>query len=329
MSTISELIIAIETQDLSKWREILKTLSNEDKEQIVQNNKNQLFHLAASKGNLQIFDEVINAILANTEEYDINDELYDVFVSRNGEGFRNALENQHNEIVYEFLNGSLEEYLYFHCLEVVLEKPEYIAYIYNHDFKDCFPDLIYIACYRSLADVQAILNVIPIEEVLSLIANKIKFSQNEMRNVPISVLVWQDLFVNATLGDHADVIYFLWQKVPRDIQKDVARYVFSECFIRAAKNRSLKALLGIAALLSQEEMVYCLQYEDYNTFVYSADRGNIEMLKWVWAHLSEAEKTLALSASRFAAYRLAKQNNHQEVVAFLKSIAPENFFSST
>lgn len=45
----------------------------------------------------------------------------------------------------------------------------------------------------------------------------------------------------------------------------------------------------------------------------SADRGNLEMLKWVWNNLSNSEKPLALSASGFSAFKLAKQNNHQDI----------------
>lgn len=311
------LIHAVETNDLPKWQSHYQMLSIEEKEQIVQQDNYHLFHLAASKGQFEIFEDTISAILNNIDESYIIDRLNDAFSARAGEGLRNALKYRHAEIVKEFLIGSLEESLYTESLSIILEESNFIEYICTLSLKGSLPDLLKLACLTNLKAVELVLSIVSLEEILQLLEIQIKRSVEESNNIPLVVLAWLALFVNATRIDDAQIIQYLWQKVPVNAQKTIIYGVFPECFIHAAKNGSFKALLSMSALLTHEELHFCLKYEDYNTFVYSADRGNLEMLKWVWNNLANSEKPLALSASGFAAFKLAKQNNHQDIIAFL------------
>lgn len=316
------LIHSVETNDFLKWQSHFQMLSIEEKEQIVQQNHYQLFHLAASHGQFEIFDATISAILNNIDEFYIIDRLNEAFAAREGEGLRNALKHQHAEIVKEFLIGSLEEGLYAESLSVILEESKFIEYICSLSLKDTLPDLLKFACLSNLKSVESVLRIVPLADIMHLMEIQLKRSVEEGVNVPVVVLAWRTLFVNATWIDAADIIQYLWQMVPEKAQKTIIYEVFPECFIRAAKNGSFKAVLYITELLSKDALRFCLQYEDYNIFVYSADRGNLEMLKWVWDNLENSEKPLALGASRFAAFKLAKQNNHQDITAFLENKDP-------
>lgn len=151
------LIHAVETNDLLKWESHFQMLSIEEKEQIVQKNHYQLFHLAASHGQFEIFDATIGAILNNIDESYIIDRLNEAFVAREGEGLRNALKRQHAEIVKEFIIGSLEEGLYRESLSIILEESKFIEYICSLSLKNTLPDLLKLACLSNLKAVELLL----------------------------------------------------------------------------------------------------------------------------------------------------------------------------
>ncbi len=125
----------------------------------------------------------------------------------------------------------------------------------------------------------------------------------------------------ACRSGHKDIVKYLLQIVIPSIREELIEQVVNHCLIILAKHGDVETLQVMLGWLNPQEKRYCLTYDEYNTFVYAADNGNSSTLQCIWSHLSEKDRIAALSASQFAAYRLAKRANHVNVVEQLEEFS--------
>lgn len=212
-SIFDSLIHAVKTKDLLKWQSHYQILSIKEKEHIVQQNYYQLFHLAASYGDFEIFTDTINAILENIDESYTIDRLKEAFAAREGEGLRYALKNKHAEIVKEFLIGSLEEGLYTESLIIILEESNYIEYICTLSLKDVIPDVLKLACLTGTEAVELVLNIVSFDEILRLMDMQMDRLLEEGYDIPAVDWAWLAIFAKAAEMDAGDDILYLCETV--------------------------------------------------------------------------------------------------------------------
>ncbi len=305
----TQLMITIEKGELKEYRKLFQTLNMEKQREFVKYNSYQYLHLAMAQGQLDIFNEMASFIFANID----NDmeALVPAFVARNGEGFRQALDSHQWPLIEELMN---DEFLQYYCFNVIVENENYIASILNQpSLKHFVPDLFNLSCKQSVLSVQRVLNIVPFENLEHLF----KIQQRDLSNLSSQ---WGP-FENAAYVNQIDVIEFLWNFIPDSLKMNVVKFYFPECMLIATKNGYVGVIDTILSFLTQKQQWQVLKFQDYNVFVYAADRGDVEIMKLVWETLPNDQRLEALTASNFAAYRLAYQNTHIAVLNFLESVA--------
>ncbi|MBI2790630.1 MAG: hypothetical protein HYX61_01615 [Gammaproteobacteria bacterium] len=302
------LIALCEQGRFNEFNSVFASLEMKQKMDFIQADNFYCFHFFASKGYTNILEEMVKCIFknANAEEWDEDEALIFPFEARQGEGFKKALENHHIETVKFFLD---EDFTHLHnkCVEIIIENTQYISLVYQQPTLKCLiPEMINFACYCDLETLKRVLSVLPIEVLMEVVADS----------------AWGP-FEIASYNNAPDIISYLWSQCSERIQRIIIRVHFPQSLIVAAKNANTEAIQAILALLGEKQKIEVLSFEDYNTFVYAADRGALAIVKLIWEALPQAQRIEALNASNFAAYRLATQNRQAQVVSFLESITPE------
>ncbi len=275
--------------------------------EVLEHDNFKLFHLVIASGNVDLLDKMGRLLCEISDEGWPYIEVLNIpFTARDGEGFREALIHKKNAMVKAILG---DEFLEQKCLEIINERVEFIAYVSNE------PSLAYVLHYlfndACATGVEAILQL---EKVLTrdqIITFLLPDNNTELFYAPTS---------SFESVNEAIVIKHLWNLLNAKEKARAANEVFPKCLILCAKIGNAKLIDAILQLLDKAQQRECLQFEDYNTFVYAADKGHVEVMRLVWDYLDNDGKSAALKASNNAAYRLAKQSNHVEAIAFLEAL---------
>jgi hypothetical protein len=292
----------------SEFNSSFASLEMNQKMDFIQADNFYNFHFFASKGYTDILNKMVECIFknANAQEWDEDEALIFPFEARQGEGFKKALENHHFETVKFFLD---EDFTQIHnkCVAIIIESTHYISLVWQQPtLKYLIPEMINYACSLDLEAIKRILSILPNAVLLDVVAKPAwgPFEAASYNNVP-------------------DTICYLWSQCSERIQNIIVKVHLPQSLIIAAKNVNAEAIQAILSLLDETQKVELLSFEDYNAFVYAADRGALAIVKLIWEALPQTQRIKALQASNFAAYRLATQNRQAQVVAFLESITPE------
>lgn len=301
------LIASCEQGRFNEFNSAFASLEMKQKMDFIQRDNFYYFHFAASKGYTDILDKMVECIFknANAKEWDEDEPLILPFDARQGEGFKKALENNYTATVQYFLD---EEFTNLHnkCVEIIIENTQYISLVWQQPaLKYLIPEMINFASCN-LQTLKGVLSVLPNEVLMEVVTDS----------------TWGPFEV-ASYNNAPDIITYLWDQCTERMQKTMIKLHFPQSLIIAAKNANLEAIQAILALLDEKQKIDVLSFEEYNAFVYAADRGALAIVKLIWEVLSSAQRIEALQSSNFAAYRLATQNRQAQVVAFLESITPE------
>jgi len=297
--------------NVSEFDDILSACSEQQGNELIQFDYYACFHKAAANGHTsivhKIFEHVIDAADKPFDQpggiFPPNEAVIPIFSSRDGEGFKAALMNHHVNTANRILD---EEYLYLKCRNIIAQEDKFIKLAWELGLKFIICHIFADACATSTAAVNRILKIIP-----KTYHKKLLICQNG----------WP--FRYACRSGNLDIIRLLWQLSDADIRNYLFQSIFPAGIIDAAKNNQLELMKHLLEWANPQQKINCLRYEDYNSFVYAADRGYLDIVKFVYQHLPATLKGKAISASNFAAYRLATQNKHRDVVAFLEEIASD------
>lgn len=293
---------------LQKILEIFANCSKDQRQHLIEYDEYSGFNEAATAGHTPIINLIFSLVVQDaTRPFDdpgpfsIPEEaVIPVFMSRDSEGFKNALKNRHQETVLSIME---EEYLHELCLEIIEKNPLFINTVCEWQQAGIVQELFERACYYGRG---------PMKQLLATIPEKLH-----------SALFTDSTFLQCCRGGNLEGLQLYWSLLDTRAQQDLIEHAFGACIIEAVKLGNKDIIQQLLAWTSTEQKENALQVDDYNAFVYAADRGYLDILKMIYDALPSSEKSAALAASRYAAYRLAHREGHREVVKFLEQNMPQ------
>ncbi|MBN9289405.1 MAG: hypothetical protein BGO43_03800 [Gammaproteobacteria bacterium 39-13] len=304
------LLKACQNGEADKFQQLFSSLSAEQKIEFLSYNDYEAYHQAMASGNLTLFEGITAAIIKSfaTDMMDEEEVLIPAFEARQGEGFIQALERQHLAIVESML---FVLFLDYYCNEIINTKSKYIQFVLQHsNLKPAIPDLFKQACATDLDTVKRWVDILPNETLIEICNPKFsELNQEASRSCFYYVA-------------SPEILDFLWNNLSPVIQATIANNVFPGCLVYQVKKEEVAIIEKILSLLDEKQQSHCFKFEDYNCFVYAADRGSLDIIKLLWKTFSSEDKINALKASNYAAYRLASKANHIQIISFLESVAP-------
>lgn len=304
------LALACKNGDLQSFKSGYTSLTTQQKKEFVTHNEYAAYHLAMASGNLPTLEEVTTAILQNFATDPMEEEtiLVTAFKARHGEGFITALEKHEADIIDFMLT---EEFVSDLCVEIINQKIEHIQFIIQHpQLNRTISGLFQYACATDINTVKAWLNSLPKDNVFEMLIFDYDYGRPQET-------AWTCFHI---IKDPA-IIDLIWNSLPNAMRDAIAEKMFPRALIQAIKENRTQVVQKMLSLLKPEQRMLCFQFEDYNGFVYAADRGNYTIVKMLWDMFTEDTRIEALKASNYAAYRLAYKAGHQDITSFLETHA--------
>ena len=303
-----EWIQICEAGDMKQFHTLFSSLSIEEKNTLIEFDHYACFHISASNGHHEIVNTIFNYVKSVTNEIPCEEALVPLFLSRNSAGFKAALNHHHMQTVKLIL---VEEFLFHACIDIIASNPAFIKTIWHSELKNCIFYIFSEHCGRNLLDVKSLLEALPPSAQPLLI----EYADDKYPIANITIHSGTP-FKTACYFGKLDSLIYLWNLFSSEHQAKTIEKEFSSCFIVAAKNGHLAIMQQLVSWVKKEQKIALLCSEDFNAFIYAADRGYLEIVKFIWQSLPPLLHHEALAASNFAAYRLAKKSNHTSVIAF-------------
>ena len=177
----------------------------------------------------------------------------------------------------------------------------YIKIIFECGLTDVVETIFSNACRQNIVEVKRVLKIIP------------PYFHSQLLNF--------NSFSNACRERTIEIMEFIWNLANQNIKNTLIENTFPICLINAIKLGERAIINKLLNWLNPNQQLSCLAYEEYNSFVYAADRGYLDILEIIYEILPHSVLLKAISASNFAAYRLAIKNKHTDVVLFLERIS--------
>ncbi len=304
-------IEACSAGDTNKFHEIISSDSIVNADDLIAFNDYACFHLAAANGHSDVVKAVIDYVESVSDEMPCEEAVIPVFQARDGEGFKAALINHHMKTAKLILE---QEYLFSDCMTIIENNSEFFKIIWNSSLRNCILYIFSNVCGQDISLVRKVLDDIP-HSSRHLLLEQIdeKFTtQNFTAHI-------RNPFTTACDNGKLEILQLLWSLVSPSYQDRLVKFEFPASYIVAVKNGRLDILKQLFEWVIADEKTSFLIFEDFCGFIYAADRGYIEILKFIWANLPDSLQSEAVSASNFAAYRLARFNQHHNVIDFLES----------
>ena len=300
-----------------EFNDLFSSLSIEQKNNFIAFDHFAGFHHAAANGHFEIVKAILNHVKLVTDLIPDDEAVISIFFARNGEGFKAALENQHIKTIEIILS---EDYLYYDCLKIIAENPEFIRTIWDSPLRGCILFLFSQYCEEDISLVQHLLETISKESqhlLLEYPSNKYTITNN-------FTIHFTSPFETACYYNKLDILQFLWNSFRLSYREKVIEEQFSSCCVTAAKQGHLDIIKQLSSWLNTEQKTSFLTSIDFSAFIYAADKGYVEIVQFIWEALPILLQPAALSASNYAAYRLATKMQHPHVIAFLEANASES-----
>lgn len=297
---------------LQKIREIFANCSKEQRQHLIEYDEYKGFNQAVATGHTAIvnflFSQVVHDATRPFDEpgpFDIPEEaVIPLFKSRDAQAFKNALANRHQETVLSIME---EDYLHDLCLDIIESNSLFINIVCEWQQTGILQELFEKACYDGRA---------PLEQLLANIPEKLH-----------RALFTDNAFLQCCRGGNLEGLQFYWSLLDTATQQRLIEQAFGAFIIAAVKLGNKDVIQQLLAWSSTEQKENALRVDDYNAFVYAADRGHLDIVKMIYDALPSSEKSSAMAASQYAAYRLAHREGHHDVIRFLEQNMPQEMLT--
>lgn len=308
---------SIDEGNIETFNHIWVSLSHENKEKFITIDNYINFHTAAENGRIDIINCYLTHITETSEKLAAKEAMLCAFNAREAEGFKKALQNQHWDIVERFLT---EEYLHSVCLDIIQASDEFLELIWNSRLQKAMILIFNNACHQNTNEVKRVLRAVPESDYHLLLMTEIV----EFPNFQLKII---SPFQAACRQGNINLIKFVWSLYDNRVKKGLMNSLFPLCLIEAAKHGHANVIKKLLEWLSPEQQTQLLGYEDFTSLVHAADKGFDHIIELIWGYIPTNARITAISANNYAAYRLAKRNNHVNTVELLETIVPPHLKS--
>lgn len=296
-----------ESGNILDYDNLLSQLDKSQIKRLMEFNHSIAFYRAVKNGHASIVKRIFHSIKKTTTIEPREEALEPIFLTRNCAALKVALKKKYVDIIEIFLQ---EEVLFYICAEIILKKTKFIQLIWESTLTTYTYPIFLLACDRNVQAVQKIFQVIPNNYYI----NFITYTQQGLLNTPLVI---------ASRNGHVATLNLFFNFIDAPTKEKLLKDVIPYCVIVAAQQGKTAVVKKFFQWLTPQQQINCLIYEDFNSFVYAADRGSIALLKLIWQRLPITLRNQALAASNFAAYRLAMRNHHQSVIKILEKFASD------
>ncbi|WP_261788338.1 ankyrin repeat domain-containing protein [Coxiella burnetii] len=187
--------------------------------------------------------------------------------------------------------------------------------IWNSSLRNCILYIFEECCSQDISSVQRILELVPKPSQHLLL--------DDPGKLPVSISFYRvnlSPFKRACQSGKLDIVQLLWSLSSSSNQKKLIENRFEASFILAAKNGHVEILKQLVKWVESKQLkISLLKSKDFSAFIYSADKGYLEIVQLIWESIPSPLQLEALKARNFAAYRLATKNQHHSVRSFLET----------
>ena len=312
-STYSNFLHACQIGNLEQVLESLCCQSAEEKLELIRYDNGAGFHVAAINGHAAIVKLIINTDLSlNPDE--IPEEIWLSWaLNRHGESFKLAVKNHQYDVVNILLEQTLFE---SDLIKLILDDSNLILILWSSPGREYLFEIFNIACSLHTEKVPELLQLLPgfSEEISALTATRLPYLN-----------LFFDPLGSACYWNHLETMHLLWKLLSHKDQHRVISNKFTSYFIDAAKKGHAEILSQLIEWVDSPEFKIALAKSfDYGAFIYAADSGNLPSVKIIFKLLPKSMQDEALTASNYAAYRLASKKNSHEIIKYLENNSDEH-----